>query len=168
MGMETASILLVAIGIIFILAEIFIPGEILGTIGVVSLAAGVVTGFFVSPLFGLVLLVVSIVAGITAFWLWLKYFPKTPIGRRIILQADASTWHGFDQRHGELLGRTGIARSYLRPSGIALIDGKRVDVVTRGEMVDAGSAIEVIEVAGNRVVVAAASPKGGGVAGREA
>ena len=41
----------------------------------------------------------------------------------------------------------------VHPSGIADIDGERVDVVSTGELIDAGAAIEVVRVDGNRVVV---------------
>ena len=64
-------------------------------------------------------------------------------------------WHSSDQGKRDLLGKTGIAHSMLRPAGTALIDGQRVDVVTRGEIVEAKSAIKVIVVEGNRVVVTA-------------
>ena len=43
--------------------------------------------------------------------------------------------------------------SPLRPAGIADIDGKRVDVVSQGEWIDATTPIEVIRVDGNRIVV---------------
>ena len=56
---------------------------------------------------------------------------------------------------GALLHGTGVTLSALRPSGFARIDGQRVDVVTRGEMIEAGRAVRVVEVLGNRVVVAA-------------
>ena len=52
-----------------------------------------------------------------------------------------------------LLGRTGRTSSALRPAGIAEIDGRRVDVVSEGELVEAGQPIEVIRVDGNRIVV---------------
>jgi membrane-bound serine protease (ClpP class) len=41
----------------------------------------------------------------------------------------------------------------LRPAGIARIDGRRVDVVSRGEMIESGSPVRVLSVEGNRVVV---------------
>ena len=50
-------------------------------------------------------------------------------------------------------GRAGRAPSPLRPAGIAVIEGKRVDVVSEGEHIDAGQFIEVTRVDGNRVVV---------------
>jgi len=52
-----------------------------------------------------------------------------------------------------LLGRSGIASSYLRPAGVATIDGRRIDVLTEGEFVTAGSAIRVTRVEGARIFV---------------
>jgi membrane-bound serine protease (ClpP class) len=51
------------------------------------------------------------------------------------------------------LGKTGIAISPLRPAGIAEFEGARVDVVSDGDFVDAGSTIVVTRVDGNRIVV---------------
>jgi membrane-bound serine protease (ClpP class) len=43
--------------------------------------------------------------------------------------------------------------SVLRPAGIAMIEGARVDVVSDGEMIEAGARIQVMRVDGNRIVV---------------
>jgi membrane-bound serine protease (ClpP class) len=56
-----------------------------------------------------------------------------------------------------LLSQSGTAYSTLRPSGKAHINGKLVDVVSSGEFIDPGTPVEVIEVAGNRIVVRAVS-----------
>ena len=56
-----------------------------------------------------------------------------------------------------LLNQTGKAFSTLRPSGKAHINGQLVDVVSDGDFIDPGTNIEVVEVAGNRVVVRAVS-----------
>jgi membrane-bound ClpP family serine protease len=37
--------------------------------------------------------------------------------------------------------------------GLGLVDGRRVDCVTEGAMVDAGSRVKIVQVRGNRVVV---------------
>jgi membrane-bound serine protease (ClpP class) len=50
-------------------------------------------------------------------------------------------------------GATGVALSDLRPSGIASIDGERVDVVTEGEHIPEGEPIEVVSDEGYRRVV---------------
>ena len=51
------------------------------------------------------------------------------------------------------LGKQGRASSPLRPAGIAEIEGERVDVVSDGELIDAGQLVEVTRVDGNRIVV---------------
>ncbi len=51
------------------------------------------------------------------------------------------------------LGKKGRASSALRPAGIAQIEGERVDVVSDGELIDAGQSVEVTRVDGNRIVV---------------
>ena len=56
---------------------------------------------------------------------------------------------GHDRRW---LGTGGTAASSLRPAGVALPDGARVDVVSEGECIEAGEPIGVIRVAGNRIV----------------
>jgi membrane-bound serine protease (ClpP class) len=53
----------------------------------------------------------------------------------------------------DLIGQEGITKTPLRPSGIALINDKRIDVVTKGEYIDKEKYVEVIEVSGNRIVV---------------
>jgi NfeD-like C-terminal, partner-binding len=53
----------------------------------------------------------------------------------------------------ELLHRSGVAVTQLRPSGTAFINGKRVDVVTEGPLIDQGASLKVVAVEGIRVVV---------------
>ena len=59
----------------------------------------------------------------------------------------------FAEPRRSLLGATGIALTDLRPSGIADIDGVRVDVVTSGEYLPRGETIEVTSDEGYRRVV---------------
>ena len=52
-----------------------------------------------------------------------------------------------------LLGVQGVALSMLRPAGKAQIGGRVIDVVSDGPFIAAGSTLEIVSVAGNRVVV---------------
>lgn len=148
---------LAIVGVIFILVEVFVPGGVVGALGAVILAVGIVGGFFHSLTFGLWLLLAALAIGLLIFWLWLRYFPRSPIGRRMILEQDASAWHGHAANQG-LLGQRGTTHTPLHPAGVVLIDGRRVDVVTRGEMIAAGCPVEVVEIEGNRIVVAPVRP----------
>ena len=53
----------------------------------------------------------------------------------------------------ELLNQIGKALTPLRPSGTAVIGGKRIDVVTEGPFIEPGTAVKVVAVEGMRVVV---------------
>ncbi|MBI1346657.1 hypothetical protein GC163_10255 [bacterium] len=52
-----------------------------------------------------------------------------------------------------LLGQRGEAVSLLRPAGKAKIDNRMVDVISEGPFIPEGSAIEIVQVSGNRIVV---------------
>ncbi|HEX6266648.1 MAG TPA: NfeD family protein, partial [Burkholderiales bacterium] len=80
----------------------------------------------------------------------LRFMPRTPFGRRLIL--DTGLAHG-EEEHLRWLGKRGRAATPLRPSGIADIEGARVDVVSDGELIDPGTPVEVTRVDGNRIVV---------------
>ncbi|MBN2450772.1 MAG: NfeD family protein, partial [Lentisphaeria bacterium] len=123
--------------------------------GLVVLAAIVCGYAFKGPTWGTFLLLISGVSGLIGFWCWIRYFPRTPVGRRLILENDARDWHGTDQGKRELAGKEGMAHTTLRPAGTAIIDGQRIDVVTRGEMIAANTPVRVVKVEGNRVVVTA-------------
>jgi membrane-bound serine protease (ClpP class) len=50
-------------------------------------------------------------------------------------------------------GKQGISVTDLRPAGIALIEGKRLDVVTDGDYINANTPILVTGVTGNQIIV---------------
>jgi membrane-bound serine protease (ClpP class) len=60
-----------------------------------------------------------------------------------------------DAEKPELLQQTGTAFTQLRPAGTALINGRRVDVVTEGQLIERGTPVRVVAVEGMRVVVRA-------------
>ncbi len=143
----------IVVGVLMIACEIFIPGGVVGGFGAVLMLIGVISGFKRDPQLGLWLLLGSLVFCGLALWAWAKFFPRSPMGKRLILQTDAKEWRGYENAHLALLGKQGSAHTVLRPAGTAIIDGRRVDVVTRGEMIAAKKPIQVVEIEGNRVVV---------------
>jgi membrane-bound ClpP family serine protease len=81
---------------------------------------------------------------------WLKLFPDSRIVRWFI------SWRTVGElgvAKPDLLDRTGVAITQLRPSGAAFINGKRTDVITEGRLIDQGASIRVVAVEGLRVVV---------------
>lgn len=64
-------------------------------------------------------------------------------------------YHSAEDGLDELMGLRGVARSTLRPAGVAEIGGKRIDVVSQGAFISPNAAVEVIKVEGRRIVVRA-------------
>ena len=149
----TTIISLLVLGVILLLIEIIVPGGIIGVIGILLIFSGVVLATMKSAWLGLILLSGVIFWGFFAFLAWVKFFPKTSVGREMFLDKDAKDWQGYENSNKKLIGLKGISHTDLRPSGLAIICGKRVDVITEGELIDKGEAVNVIRVEGNRIVV---------------
>jgi membrane-bound serine protease (ClpP class) len=103
----------------------------------------------------------SLILAVAGAFVALRFLPRLPFARRLVLDSDMGAEDGYvsaPQSGGALVGRTGTALSPMRPAGIADIDGRRLDVVSDGEFIDAGSRIEVTSVNGNRIVIRRITP----------
>jgi len=143
-----------AVGFVLLCTEVFLPGGVLGVLGGCALLYAVVLGYQQFPPVYAHLLLVGVVLGVGLgmVW-WAQYLPRSFIGRRLTLtrsQADSST---VDSKMSSLLGEHGVAHTDLRPVGIALFRGQRYDVISDGGVIARGTAIRVVGVEGNQVLV---------------
>ena len=149
-------VLLFCLGLVSILLETITPGGIVGSVGVVFLVMAIFFCFRISATIGFLGLAGSLVVGPVAFLLGMRLVRTTAVGRVLRLNKELDNKDGFvasDSSLEDLVGRTGVAASNLRPAGIAMIDDRRIDVVTEGTMIAKRTPIRVVEVEGNRVVV---------------
>ena len=147
-------IILQLVGVVVIIAEIILPSG-----GILSIVALGVFGYSLFIVFNeismiigfsfvaadLILIPVLVIVG-------LKLLARSPVTLRKTL----SRKEGVSSQSSELesyVGTQGNAVTDLRPAGIAVINGKRVDVVTRGEYLEKDSAIFVTAVTGNQIIV---------------
>ena len=143
------------VGVLLLALELFIPSfGILGVLGTAALIAGVVlaaydTGDAFASL-GIATLFAAVIVAV-----FVRYFKHRGIWNKFILRDALKTEEGYVSHaaRSDLLGKVGKAATPLRPSGTALFDGERVDVVTDGEFVAAGTSVAVTLVEGGRVVV---------------
>ncbi len=144
----------VAMGLLLIAIEIFVPGGVLGIFGALALLVAIAMGFVAFGLQGGLLAALGVVLFSAAFLaLWLKIFPSTRVGRVLTLRKDGSAFKTDPVAPSPLLGKEGQALSNLQLSGIASIDGRRVDVVSESTFITAGTRVRVVKVEGHRVVV---------------
>jgi membrane-bound serine protease (ClpP class) len=152
---------LIAVGLLLLVAELFIPsGGILFVLSVSAIAGGVAMTFFHSednPYLGwLTLLGVFIVVPVVAAFM-LHYLPRSPISKRFFLKGpdeDATVASmPVNVELEQLRGRFGRTLSPLRPAGVTDFDGRRIDTITEGMMVEAGQWVRCIDVKAGKVVV---------------
>jgi len=150
--------LLVVVGLLLIFLEVlFVSMGALGIGAAGCLLGSIFLAFQVSLAFGIGVTVFEALAAPAVFFLSFKVLPKTPFGKRLILTGPPTDGAGgaADDSLSSLSGKRGVTVSPLRPAGFARIDGRKVDVVTRGEMISEGVDVVVLDARANRVVVAA-------------
>lgn len=160
----TWAIVLLLGGLALMILEAFVPsGGALGTLSVIALLAGVGLAYYSGPLEGTMLLLTSLVAAPFCIYLALKWWPNTPLGRRVLLNVPTSEEVLPDSPHlrtlRELVGKVGKAKSLMLPSGAIVIDGRVIDAVSEGMAIEAGQLVKVVEVRANRVVVRPLDPE---------
>lgn len=145
---QTQLILLFVVGLAAVFAEILIPGMIVGVCGAVCMLASIYWTYQIGASnIGHIMVAVSILSIPIFVLLWYRLASRT--FAVTVSEADFNPPGEFDK----LMGQEGVTITDLHPTGIASIDGRRVDVVTRGEMVSKNTRIKIIEVRGNRVIV---------------
>jgi len=149
-------LIIVATGLAIL--ELFIPsGGILAFLSIASIIGALILAFMSGPVVGLIFLVGVIVGGPTGLAIAVKWWPHTPVGRRILLRVGGSeeVLPNDDFRRGlrDLLGRTGVAKSKMLPSGAIVVDGRTFDAYTEGVPIEPGQRVIVLDVQGTNVLV---------------
>jgi membrane protein implicated in regulation of membrane protease activity len=105
------------------------------------------------PMVGFVFAAVTVFAVPILIAVAFKFWPRTPMGKAFLgdLPTDADVLPEDPRR--ALLGRVGVARTKMLPSGAVEVDGQMIDAVTQGQAIEPGTYVVVIEVRANRVVV---------------
>ena len=168
------EIVLFAVGLTLLFIELFItPGfGILGVAGVLCLFISFIAAMGKGPIFsaptvihpnyyralsnfGGALLGFLLIILLTYRFVFVR---SSPFYKRFVLTTEEKRGDGFSSAKlglSRLIGSQGTAITKLRPAGKARIGGQPVNVVSRGEFIEAGETVEVIKVDGNRVVVVA-------------
>jgi membrane-bound serine protease (ClpP class) len=160
----TLAYVLIAAGFLLLAAELFVPVGGLFLVGSVAcfglgLCIAFVTG---GTSVGLVTLLGVFVMAPALVALAMHYSPRTPLGRRLFLRApeqdETIAQMPVNLELEQLRGHYGRAVGALRPAGVVDFNGRRVDCLTEGMMVDDGCWVRCIDVRAGRVVVRQADP----------
>ncbi|MFP7230820.1 nodulation protein NfeD [Bacillus subtilis] len=152
-GYET--VLLFIAGVILILLEIFLPGGIIGLLGLGAIVASLFLAAGSFTVMAVSLLIASAVS-ITAFILLTRVLGKRmKFFKKLILNDSTNTESGYvsNQTRTDLMGKVGVTFTPLRPAGTVIIDDERLDVVSEGSFTEKDKKVKVIKVEGSRIVV---------------
>ncbi len=160
-GMEV--IFLFILGVVLLLVEAVFPSfGIIGLIGVTAIVSSVVLTASTAEE-GLRLLATAALFSVLILLLALRFLKRTGLWSRLVLQFSETKDQGYvgpaDMTY--LLGEVGVALTPLRPSGTAVINGERADVVSEGGFIAQEAAVIVTAVEGTRVVVREKKMSGG-------
>lgn len=150
-----AVVALYIAGCVLAMAEIYLPGGVLGLLGGAAFVTAAVLVFknWSVPA-GILFVCLEVLGALASLVIGMKFFPSTRTGRRLVLGSAVRSQEG--ETLESLVGREGIALTVLRPTGTAEIDGRRYSVVTDGVFLEKGTRVVVVEADSNRLVVRAA------------
>ena len=161
------AILLLLVGLVILVSEVFIPSG--GLLGIITFCTLVVSVVFAYRAWGtsnpkifavfcvMLLLLVPIALGFAFYML-----PRTSFGKRVLLEAptpqEVTPYSKEQSRLENLVGRHGTSLTMLNPGGLVKVDGERLHAVSQGLMVESGTPIIVVSVDGLRIVVRPGQP----------
>ncbi len=142
------------LGVFVIMAEIFIPS--FGILSIISIGIFSYSLYIaytaISTTAGIIFMGIDMIIIPIIIITGIKILERSPI----TLKQKLSKENGVVSQKNELkalVNKKGVAATNLRPAGIAIIDSKRLDVVTDGEYIEINTPIIVKDITGNRIIV---------------
>ncbi|KIL23660.1 hypothetical protein C2W59_00168 [Bacillus pumilus] len=152
-GYETLFLFLA--GILLMILELFLPGGIVGVIGLICvvvslfLAAGSFTEMAISILIATAVSIIAVIILTKVLGKRMKFFKK------FILTDSTNKESGYvsNETREDLVGQIAVTATALRPSGTIVFGDERIDVVSEGAFIDKDEQVKIVKAEGSRIVV---------------
>jgi membrane-bound serine protease (ClpP class) len=159
------AFILIGCGVVLLVAEFFLPtGGVLLVAGLVLIIAAVGEVFYYGSTMEGVAVVIATCVGVPIAWN-LLFYGSQRLSKRVGLDSEtvqatvANTPEAAELEHYK--GRYGKTVSPMRPSGTVEIDGRRLDALTEGMMLDSGVWVKCVGTKAGWVVVRRVDPPAG-------
>lgn len=152
-GYET--IILFVIGLLLLVAELFLPGGLIGILGF----AAILGSFFLASEnvihMGISILIALIISIVASIFMIKVLGRKMSIFKKIILSDSTNSEQGYvsNVNRVDLIDRQGVTLTQLRPAGKIMIEDEIIDAVSEGAFIQKDQKVKVIKVEGSRIVV---------------
>nr|WP_229666679.1 nodulation protein NfeD [Paraliobacillus quinghaiensis] len=149
------AIILLLLGMVLIIVEVFMPGGILGLLGIGAIVGSLFMSSNDVGHMSMSIAIAIIVAIITAVLLYKTIGLEKGFLKYIILNDATSTEKGYVSSVSrlDLIGMEGSTVTPLRPAGTAVFGSERLDVVTEGGYIASQKNVKIIKTEGSRIVV---------------
>ena len=155
-----ATIVCLIIALVMFVIELFTPGiGVAGATGLLSLIAVIVMQLgWGHPRVALYIIAIALLIIILGLVWIIRSMQRGRLSKSFLVLREHSKGTSVPEvaaAKSELVGKTGVAITILRPSGIAEFEGNRVSVSTSGEFIQKGETVTVIKAEGMHILVRA-------------
>lgn len=155
-----ATIVCLVIALVMFVIELFTPGiGVAGATGLLSLIAVIVMQLgWGHPRVAMIIIAISLLLIILGLVWVIRSMQRGRLSKSFLVLKENSSGTSVPEvraAKSELLGKTGVAITILRPSGIAEFEGNRVSVSTAGEFIQKGDTVTVVKAEGMHILVRA-------------
>jgi membrane-bound serine protease (ClpP class) len=153
MELPQLAILLFGIGVVLLVGELLLPTHgLLGILGAGGVVAAIVACYRIDFWLGTGVFIAAMVAAPFVGTAAVKLWPKTPVGRRVVLAPPP-----VDVVDVPLVrvGQDGVSVSELRPMGVCEFESGRIEAISEHGMIAPGRRVTVVAMSGSRPTVRA-------------
>jgi membrane-bound serine protease (ClpP class) len=142
-------------GMVLILAEFILPGAVAGLLGFGLVVGSAVLAGMNYPEAIWLIIAAELIGAIVIIGLGMWILSRTGMLHALVLTKAEHPHEGYvnEPSDASLIGKRGRAVTPLRPAGVVVIEGRRIDSVSNGAYIEQGAEVQVIAVQGNRIVV---------------
>ncbi len=156
----TLGFILIGVALVLTVGEFLLPtgGVLLVLAGCADLVGLVMVFYYGDRYLGFATLAIEAVILPLLAGLFVYIWPRTPMGRRMMVRsesADETTIASMpaNMELAPLRGRLGRVVTLMRPAGAVEFDGRRVDCISEGLMIEPDTWVRCIDVKAGRVIV---------------
>lgn len=136
------AVILILVGAFLLLAEALLPTQgVLGVLGGAALVGAVIAIFLLGPWYGIATLALLVLISPFVFMWMMRIWPKTPVGKRLVLNAVVS---GTSPAPKVSVGAIGTTVTELRPIGECDFEDQRIEVISELGLIDPGTQVKVV------------------------
>lgn len=152
---DNMTILTFIMGISLLSLEIFIPSfGVIGIIGTILTIYSVLDSYENSGT-GIVVLILAALAIVLTVTIYVKLGFSNNLFDNFILKNENSSKRGYNSKkdYSDLIGKFGLSKSILRPTGRVLIDDVTYDAKSDSDFIEKEKEVEVVAVKDGHIIV---------------